>query len=76
MAQSYWVFVAFVLFIFLFETIDVVNTVSYILGSAIASDLQACAADINSDGNIDLLDAVQIVQIILNWFKTSILSVF
>ena len=41
-------------------------TVNYALGNIDLSDEEILTADINSDGQVDILDIIQIVNIILN----------
>ena len=40
--------------------------VNIVLGNIIPDNYQSCAADVNSDGSIDILDVVQTVNLILN----------
>ena len=47
------------------DVIDVVTTISFILGSLVPSDAQQAAADLNGDGSLDVIDVVMLVALIL-----------
>ena len=46
--------------------IYVVQLVNFIIGSGTPDDAQACASDMNEDGNVDVLDVVALVNMIIN----------
>ena len=48
------------------DVLDVVQMVNIVLGNLIPDNYQSCAADVNSDDNIDVLDVVSTVNAILN----------
>ena len=45
--------------------IDIVNLVNHVLGLSSLADSQLCAADLNEDGIINVLDVVNLVNLIL-----------
>jgi hypothetical protein len=46
------------------NVLDIVSTVSFVMGTQSPSDEEACAADYNGDGTINVLDIVSIVGVI------------
>ena len=47
------------------NVVDVVNLVSYVLGSSSLTDSEFCSSDVNEDGTVNVVDIVVIVNIIL-----------
>jgi len=47
------------------NVVDVVNLVSYVLGSSTLTDSEFCSSDVNEDGTVNVVDIVVIVNIIL-----------
>jgi len=50
----------------IWNILDIVMTVNFIMGNSIPDDYQFNAADLNNDGTINVLDIVQMVNIIMN----------
>jgi hypothetical protein len=46
------------------NVVDIVATVSHIVGTSLLTDNQICAADINADGVINVVDIVAMVSMI------------
>ena len=48
------------------NVLDVVQIISYVLGSESFTEIQECLSDVNEDENVNILDIVTLVQSIIN----------